>query len=65
MIAALVVVYVFVAVGAIRFQVDMVKLDPGLMPGGGARAVVLRGFLWPMIVVLAIVVLLVVGVSEL
>ena len=65
MIAVIIVAYLFVSVGLVRILVELIKRDPELMPGGGTRALVLIAFAWPLILVLAVVGLLVLGVSEL
>ncbi len=65
MIAALVLLYVFVAFAVLRIRADEIKADPAEMPGGGPWVVVLLAFAWPLIVALALVVLVVMGVNEL
>jgi hypothetical protein len=62
---ALFVLWVVVALGALRVQVDIIKADPSEMPGGGAWFVVLRSFAWPLFVALALVVLVAMGIEEL
>jgi hypothetical protein len=61
----LLIVWILVAIGALRFEVDIIKEDPSEMPGGGPWVVVLLAFLWPLIAVFAAIALLVVGVEEL
>lgn len=64
-LCTLCIVYVLGALGALRIQVDIVNADPREMPGGGPWVLVLRAFLWPLIVVLAVITAVVIGVNEL
>jgi hypothetical protein len=65
LLCTLCIVYVLVALGALRIQVDIVKADPSEMPGGGPWVLVLRAFMWPLIAAFAVIALLVMGVIEL
>ena len=54
MLIAILVSYLLVALGVICFRVYEVNVEPATMPGGGYTAIVVTGFLWPVVLVVAL-----------
>lgn len=61
LIGPCILLWLFVSLGLLHVYASIVKDDPSAMPGGGAWAIALTCFAWPLL----IVGLVIVGVNEL
>jgi hypothetical protein len=61
----LVLLWFLGTLGLLRLQVQLIREDPSMMPGGGKWAVVARALLWPIVLVAAFAFLIMWGIEDL